>query len=85
MNTRNRRLLACQIEYHWWFIMRYRRRGNILIERGEPLTSDRLISLSKKIDHHGAIAHRLEKEYVRIMERQVCCDNKREADVERRS
>lgn len=43
--------------------MRYRKKGERLLENGEPLTSARLIDLGKKIDHHGIIAFRLQDKY----------------------
>lgn len=58
---------AC-IEYHWWHIMRHRRKGNKLLEAGEPLTSKRLIALSGKINRHGARAFQLEDAYIELME-----------------
>lgn len=43
--------LAVLIEYRWFWIMHYRKKGNYLLEHGEALSSDRLIKLTKKIDH----------------------------------
>lgn len=43
--------------------MHYRKKGNYLLEHGEALSSDRLIKLTKKIDHHGIIAFRLQDQY----------------------
>ena len=55
--------LAVLIEYRWFWIMHYRKKGNHLLEHGEALSSDRLIKLTKKIDHHGIIAFRLQDQY----------------------
>ena len=41
------------IEWHWWFIMRGRGRGNRLIDAGTPLTSPKLLRLDKYITRHG--------------------------------
>ena len=45
--------MAFLIEYHWFWIMRYRHQGERLLENGAPLSSPRLIALTKKIDRHG--------------------------------
>ena len=55
-------LLAVQIEYHWRLIRRWQKKGVQLINLGEPLSSEKLAALSRRISHHGAIAFRLEKE-----------------------
>lgn len=41
------------IEYHWFWIIRCRSRGERLLANGEQLSSPRLLSLTRKIDHHG--------------------------------
>ena len=46
-------LLAARIEYHWWFILRCRKRGERWLSGGEPLSSKRLLRLSRRIDRHG--------------------------------
>lgn len=56
-------LLAFRIEYHWWYILRYRKRGIGMIERGVALSSPELIKLSQKITRHGMVALRLQDEY----------------------
>ena len=55
-------LLIVQIEYHWRLIRRWQKRGVQLINLGEPLSSKKLVALSRSISHHGEIAFRLEKE-----------------------
>ena len=55
--------IALLIEYHWFWIMRYRRQGEWLLERGEPLSSLKLIDLTKKIDRHGMRAFYWEDAY----------------------
>lgn len=55
--------IAFLIEYHWFWIMRCRHRGEWLLEHGEPLSSPRLISLTKKIDWHGKRAFYWEDAY----------------------
>ena len=55
--------LAFRIEYHWWYILRNRKRGIGLIESGVALSSPKLIKLSQKITEHGMVALRLQDEY----------------------
>lgn len=55
--------LACRIEYHWWYILRYRKRGKGMIESGVALSSPELIELSQKITRHGMVALHLRDEY----------------------
>ena len=55
-------LLAVHIEYHWRLIRRWQKKGVQLINLGEPLSSKKLVALSRSISHHGEIAFRLEKE-----------------------
>ena len=55
--------LACRIEYHWWYILRYRKRGKGMIESGVALSSPELIELSQKITGHGMVALHLQDEY----------------------
>ena len=56
-------LLAAQIEFHWWMILRCRRRGERWIGSGEPLSSKRLLRLNERINRHGVIAKAYEREY----------------------
>ena len=55
--------LAFCIEWHWWFIMRGRKRGNRLIDAGTPLTSPKLLRLDKNITRHGNKALEAQKQY----------------------
>lgn len=56
-------LLAARIEYHWWFVLCCRKRGENLIDRGEPLNSKRLLRLNERADYHGLRAKKYEKCY----------------------
>ena len=56
-------LLAFRIEYHWWYILRCRKRGKGMIESGVALSSPELIKLSQKITGHGMVALRIQDEY----------------------
>ena len=57
------RLVAFRVEWHWWFIMRGRKRGNRLIDAGTPLTSPKLLRLDKNITQHGNKALEAQKQY----------------------
>ena len=52
--------IAARIEWHWAFILLYRKRGGKLIERGVPLCSEKLIRISKRINRHGTKAMQLQ-------------------------
>jgi hypothetical protein len=54
------------IEYHWWHIMRYRKTGGVLIERGESLSSEKLVSLSTQITRHGMRALELQDKFEQL-------------------
>lgn len=60
-------VLAVRIEVRWWFILRYRKIGSWLLDRDEPLTSKRLLWLSKRIDHHGIKAFAYEDRYRKMI------------------
>ena len=56
-------VLAARIEYHWWFILSCRKRGEKMIERGEPLDSRRLLRLNERTNFHGLRAEKHAKRY----------------------
>ena len=56
-------LLAARIEYHWWFILYYRKWGEKRLVRGEPLNSKRLLRLNDRANFHGLRAREYEKFY----------------------
>ena len=56
-------LLAARIEYHWWFVLFYRRRGEKWIDGGEPLNSKRMLRLNGRANFHGLRARKYEKRY----------------------
>lgn len=56
-------MLAARIEYHWWFVLYYRKRGENLIGRGEPLNSKRILRLNDRVNFHGLRARKYEKCY----------------------
>ena len=60
-------LLAARIEYHWWFVLFYRRRGEKWLGCGEPLNSKRMLRLNDKVNFHGLRAKKQEKRYEILM------------------
>ena len=62
-NSVGLKIKSIMMEYHWLFIMRYRKTGNRLLDSGEPLTSKKLIRLSNLITSHGISAIQLQTEY----------------------
>jgi hypothetical protein len=46
------KILAIKIEWYWFFIMRCRKKGKLLFEKGQPYTSDRILKLSKRLDRY---------------------------------
>ena len=56
-------LLAARIEYHWWFVLYCRKRGEKWLRRGEPLNSERMLRLNDRANFHGLRAREHEKHY----------------------
>lgn len=46
-------IIAAEIEWHWLFIKKARKRGNSLLSRGMPLTSRKLCLLNRKLTAHS--------------------------------
>ena len=63
MKRMQRLWLVAWIDLHWAIILWCRRWGEFLIRHGTPFRSKTLQKLSKKIDHHGLIAFRLQDQY----------------------
>ena len=57
------KLLALTIEWHWWFIMRGRKKCKKLIEGGPPFTSPNLIRIDNRIVSHGMAALKGSRRY----------------------
>lgn len=57
------KLLALTIEWHWWFIMRGRKKCKKMIEEGTPFTSPNLIRLDNKIASRGLLAFNASRRY----------------------
>jgi len=62
------RVSAFQIEWHWFFIKRYRNRLNRMAASGVPLTSEKLIRLARRIANHCILVKYSEAMYISIAE-----------------
>lgn len=60
------KMLAIKIEWYWYLIMRCRKKGKTLLEKGPPYTTDEILSLSKRLDRHCNSVWRLEHKYKRL-------------------
>jgi len=56
-------LLASKIEWHWWFILRIRRKGTSLLSGGMPLTSQKLFKLNRNLSMHSTNAIKAQSAY----------------------
>ena len=56
-------LLASKIEWHWWFILRIRKKGASLLSEGMPLTSLKLYKLNRNLSMHSTKAINAESAY----------------------
>lgn len=63
MKTLKLKLLAAEIELHWWFILRQRQKGNKLLEAGFPRSSPKLLKLNRSYSRHSAKALNAQRRY----------------------
>lgn len=55
--------LACRIEYHWWFVLRYRKLFQWLYEHGEAINSEKMLRLNRHFMRHAMVITRSEQMY----------------------
>ena len=73
------KMLAIRIEWHWYLIMRCRKKGKILFEKGPPYTSDEILRLSKRLDRQCNSIWQLESIYTSLAKiNSVCNDEYKE-------
>ncbi len=60
------RFLAAKIEWHWWFIRRTRKRGNSLLTREVPFSSQKLFILNRSLSAHSVKALRAQSAYEKL-------------------
>ncbi len=68
------KLLAAQIELHWWFIKRQRKKGNKLLESGFSYSSKKILALNRSFSKHCAQAMKAQREYERTSGIHICKD-----------
>ena len=56
-------ILAYRIEYHWWFVTRYRRAMQKLYEKDFALSSPKMLQLSRRFSKHAVFIMKAEKLY----------------------
>lgn len=52
MNALRTKLIAYKLDYHWYFIRKYRKQMVQLYERGADLSDERLLLLNEKFNDH---------------------------------
>lgn len=52
MNALRTKLIAYKLDYHWYFIRKYRNQMVQLYERGADLSDERLLLLNEKFNDH---------------------------------
>ncbi len=63
MKTLKLRFLAAEIELHWWYIRRQRRKGNKLLNAGIPRSSPKINRLNRRYSSHCARVMKAQKKY----------------------
>lgn len=56
-------LLASRIEYHWWFILKYRKLFKWLHDHGEAFNSEKMLRINKRFMRRAMVITRSEKMY----------------------
>jgi len=59
-------ILAAEIEWHWWFIGKIRKRGNSLLSREVPLSSQKFYLLNRKLSAHSIKAMNAQSLYGKL-------------------
>ena len=67
MEKLNLWLLAIKIECNWWFILRIRRKGNNLLKKGAPLSSQKLYRLNCNLSKHSTRAMKAQALYDKLV------------------
>lgn len=65
MKSLKLKLLAAQIELHWWFIRKQREKGKKLLESGYTHSSKKFVALNRSFSKHCAQAMKGQREYER--------------------
>lgn len=64
MNNMLITLTAIKIEWHWWFIKKGRKKGNMLLASGYSLSSSKMLQLNRSLSKHSAKAVKAQNVYM---------------------
>ena len=67
MKTLKLKILAAEIELHWWFIRRQRQKGNAIIKAGLPCSSPKVNKLNRRYSSRCVKAMNAQKRYERAL------------------
>ncbi|MBP8640672.1 MAG: hypothetical protein KBI01_07215 [Oscillospiraceae bacterium] len=79
MKSLKLKLIAAQIEVHWWFIRKQRKMGSKLLESGYTHSSPKFVALNRSFSKHCTQAMKEQLEYERATgiclhrEKQINC------------
>lgn len=61
MNALRTKLIAYKLDYHWYFLRKYRKQMLQRYERGADLSDERLLLLNEKFNDHYVKATELDR------------------------
>ena len=64
MNALRTKLIAYRLDYHWFFLRKYRKRMLTLYEQGVELSDETMLALNEKFNHHCIRAMKLEDLFI---------------------
>ena len=56
-------ILAVRIEYHWLFVLQYKKKVHKILAKGAPLKSPKVLKLTKRLTYHSEIIMRYNAYY----------------------
>jgi len=70
------KMLAVRIEWHWFHIMRDRKKENSLLEKGTAFSSCKLLRINSRLDYHCNRVIRLTCEFNELIKQYQNCGAK---------
>ena len=64
MTALRTKLIAYRLDYHWFFLRKYRERMLTLYEQGVGLSDETMLALNGKFNHHCVRAMKLEDLFI---------------------
>lgn len=61
--------LATQIEWHWWFIKKERKKGQLLLSKGYALSSREMVKQNSVLSKRSAKLMNTQRSYSQILEK----------------